>query len=74
MRTQVIDELNVKDIEVIDDIGGLEEKGLAWKAMPDTALSSPGNLRRTIKEGLAREIVHRLQNMRKEADSKSPTI
>ena len=68
VKIQVIDELNVKDIDVIDDINGLEEKGLVVES--DAAYSvvvNPEISTELLKEGMAREIVHRLQNMRKEA-------
>ena len=68
VKNQVIDELNVKDIEVIDDIDGLEEKGLVVESNAGySVVVNPEISEELLKEGLAREIVHRLQNMRKEA-------
>jgi len=63
----VLDELNVKSLEVVDDEAGLE--GLTVAA--DQAGYAVG-LDTTItpelkEEGLARELVHRLQNLRKAA-------
>ncbi len=68
VKTQVIDELNVKDIEVIDDVSGLEEKGYVVESDAGySVVVNPEISAELLKEGLAREIVHRLQNMRKEA-------
>jgi isoleucyl-tRNA synthetase len=68
VRTQVIDELNVKDIEVVNDISGLEEQGYVVESDAGySVIVNPEISPELLKEGLAREIVHRLQNMRKEA-------
>jgi isoleucyl-tRNA synthetase len=68
VRSQVVDELNVKDIEVIDDITGLEEQGYVLESDAGySVVVNPEIPPELLKEGLAREIVHRLQNMRKEA-------
>ena len=68
VRTQIVDELNVKDIEVIDDIAGLEEKGYIVESDAGySVIVNPDISPELLKEGLAREIVHRLQNMRKAA-------
>ena len=68
VKMQVIDELNVKDIEVIDDMEGLEEKGLVVESDASYGVVvNPEIPSELLKEGMAREIVHRLQNMRKEA-------
>ncbi|MFA5629149.1 MAG: isoleucine--tRNA ligase [Dehalococcoidales bacterium] len=68
VKTQVIDELNIKDVEVISDLCDLEEKGFIVET--DSVYSvvvNPEVSPELLKEGMAREIVHRLQNMRKEA-------
>jgi len=68
MATQVLDELNVKELSVIESLP--VEKHLDWPVveegglmvMVDTDISQE-----LADEGLARELVHRLQTMRKQA-------
>jgi isoleucyl-tRNA synthetase len=68
MATQVLDELNVKELSVVEslpvekhpDWPVVEEGGLM--VMVDTDISQE-----LADEGLARELVHRLQTMRKQA-------
>ncbi len=68
IKSQVIDELNVKDIEVISDISGAENCGYIIESDGGySVIVNPEISAELLKEGLAREIVHRLQNMRKEA-------
>ena len=63
----LLDELNVKALEVVEDEGGLQGLTVAsdeagYAVGLDTALTP--ELR---EEGLARELVHRIQNLRKAA-------
>jgi isoleucyl-tRNA synthetase len=68
MASQVLEELNVKELCVVDslpvdehrDWPVVEEGGIA--VMMDTEIT-----RELADEGLARELVHRLQNLRKQA-------
>jgi isoleucyl-tRNA synthetase len=68
MATQVLDELNVKELNVVENLPVekhpdwpvVEEGGLM--VMVDTDISQE-----LADEGLARELVHRLQTMRKQA-------
>ncbi len=69
VKSQVIDELNVKDIEVIDDISVLQNSGYVIESDGGYSIAvNPEIAPELLKEGLAREIVHRLQTMRREAD------
>jgi len=68
MATQVLDELNVKELSVVEslpvekhpDWPVVEEGGLT--VMVDTDISQE-----LLDEGLARELVHRIQTLRKQA-------
>ncbi len=68
MASHVLDELNVKELSVVDSLPAeghpewpaIEESGLA--VMIDTEISQE-----LLDEGLARELVHRLQTLRKQA-------
>ncbi len=68
VKPQVMDELNVKDIEVAGSEEELEKEG--YKASLETgygvAISTEIN-EELAAEGLARDIVHRLQTMRRNA-------
>jgi isoleucyl-tRNA synthetase len=69
VKSQVIDELNVKDIEVVSNISELENSGYIIETEGDYCVAiNPEISPELLKEGLAREIVHRLQTMRREAD------
>jgi len=68
VKSQVLDELNVKDIEVIEDISEAESAGFVIESDGGYSVTvNPEICPELLKEGLAREIVHRLQTMRKEA-------
>jgi len=69
VKSQIIDELNIKDIEVISDVSGLENSPYVIETDGGYSIVvNPEILPELLKEGLAREIVHRLQTMRREAD------
>jgi isoleucyl-tRNA synthetase len=68
IKSQVVEELNVKDIVCVDDTAayaapGFEsnEDGGYWVAIDKTITPELAD------EGLVREVVHRIQNMRKDA-------
>jgi isoleucyl-tRNA synthetase len=68
VKSQIVDELNVKDIDVIGDTGEAESRGYVIESDGGySVVVNPDISPELLKEGLAREIVHRLQNMRKEA-------
>jgi isoleucyl-tRNA synthetase len=69
VKSQVLDELNVKDLKLIADMNTLDKgsysitsEGNYWVAVP-TKLSPELEA-----EGMAREVVHRLQTMRRSAN------
>lgn len=69
LAQQLIEELNVKMIDfTTEDSESLEKKGLSVVAEGDYAVAVSTQIpQELIEEGLAREVVHRLQNMRKSA-------
>ncbi|MFC1924595.1 isoleucine--tRNA ligase [Chloroflexota bacterium] len=67
--SQILEELNVKGIDFVDDVSELENK-------PDCHLAVEGDYvlavstdisAELLDEGIAREVVHRIQNMRRNA-------
>lgn len=69
LASQVLEELNVKGIEFVEDVVELESKPDCFLAMEGDYIvvvskDIPAEL---IDEGIAREIVHRLQTMRRNA-------
>ena len=68
VKPQVVEELNVKDIVCVDDTAAyaapgfeINEDGGYWMAIDKTITPELAD------EGLVREVVHRIQNMRKDA-------
>jgi len=68
VKPQILEELNIKDVELAENMDGLDEAiyAISTDGSYSVAVSKeiPPEL---LAEGLAREIVHRLQNMRKSA-------
>jgi len=68
VKPQLFEELNIKDVEVVESVEALDEAIYAVSSEGGygvaVARQIPPEL---LAEGLAREIVHRLQNMRKSA-------
>ena len=71
LESQLLDELNVKSLELVTGVGGgevdLTDRTLAsdeagYSVILDTAVTPE-----LAEEGLARELVHRIQNLRKAA-------
>jgi isoleucyl-tRNA synthetase len=68
LKPQVLEELNVKDIEFVDDSTELDKPGYIKMVEGDLAVALYTDISPELEiEGMAREIVHRIQNMRKSA-------
>jgi isoleucyl-tRNA synthetase len=68
MAPQVLEELNVKGLEVVEKLPSDEHPG--WPVVEEGGLGVmvDGDITQDLaEEGLARELVHRLQTMRKQA-------
>jgi len=68
LKPQVLEELNVKDLEFIGSVAELDKPGYMVSSEGDCAVAIPTEISPELaSEGLAREIVHRLQVMRRSA-------
>jgi isoleucyl-tRNA synthetase len=68
LKPQILGELNVKNLELIDSIAKLDKQGYLVSAEGNYAVAVPTEISSKLQaEGLAREIVHRLQTMRRSA-------
>jgi isoleucyl-tRNA synthetase len=68
LTPQVLEELNVKGMEVVDSATGLDESGYTVSSEGDCTVALPTEISPELRaEGMAREIVHRLQMMRRSA-------
>jgi isoleucyl-tRNA synthetase len=68
LRPQVLDELNVKEIEFVDTASELEKPNYTCITEGDTMVAVCTEIPPALAgEGMAREIVHRLQTMRRAA-------
>jgi isoleucyl-tRNA synthetase len=68
VKPEILEELNIKDLQVIDDVTGLEEEGYVISSEGGYSVAVPTEIStELLAEGLAREIVHRLQTMRRSA-------
>ncbi len=68
LKPQILEELNVKDIAFVDTAAELEKPGYATMAEGDVAVAVCTEISQALEmEGMAREVVHRIQNMRKSA-------
>ncbi|HSW58369.1 MAG TPA: isoleucine--tRNA ligase [Dehalococcoidales bacterium] len=68
LKSQIVEELNVKDIECIDDHEALQKLGYACMTEGDISVGLCTAVTAELeREGMAREIVHRIQTMRKTA-------
>ncbi|MFC2011622.1 isoleucine--tRNA ligase [Chloroflexota bacterium] len=71
VKSLILDELNIKDLDIVDDVNELDKQyyyyivsdGGYSVAVPKPETISP----ELLAEGMAREIVHRLQTMRRSA-------
>jgi len=68
LTPQVLDELNVKNLEFVDNVTELGKPGYATSSEGAYVVAIPTEISAELaSEGLAREIVHRLQTMRRSA-------
>jgi len=68
LASQVLEELNVKDIGFVRDESELDTAGYSVAAEGDCLVALSTDISHELKEeGLAREVVHRLQTMRRNA-------
>jgi len=68
VKPQVLEELNVKDLQFIDDVGKLNEGSYVISSEGGYSVAVPTEIPPELAaEGMAREIVHRLQIMRRSA-------
>ena len=68
LKPQILEELNVKDLQFIDDVGRLDEESHVISSEGGYAVAVPTEIPPELKaEGMAREVVHRLQTMRRSA-------
>jgi len=68
LAPQVLEELNVKEMEFIDSVTDLVKLGYVVSSEGSYAVAVPAEISPELRaEGLAREVVHRLQTMRRSA-------
>jgi isoleucyl-tRNA synthetase len=68
IKPQVMDELNIKDLQLIDDVGKLDKESYVISSEGGYSVAVPTEISPELQaEGMAREIVHRLQIMRRSA-------
>ncbi|MBA7635781.1 Isoleucine--tRNA ligase [subsurface metagenome] len=68
LKPQILEELNVKNLEFIDSVAELDKPGYMVSLEGNCAVAIPTEISPELaSEGLAREIVHRLQIMRRSA-------
>jgi isoleucyl-tRNA synthetase len=68
LKSQIVEELNVKDIECIENYEDLNKLGYACMTEGDLSVGLCTEVSAELeREGMAREIVHRIQTMRKTA-------
>jgi isoleucyl-tRNA synthetase len=68
VAAQVLDELNVKSLRAVDDVENLDGGAYVVSSEGDHAVAVPTEVPpELLAEGMAREIVHRLQTMRRSA-------
>jgi isoleucyl-tRNA synthetase len=68
VKPQILEELNIKELKLIDDVSQLDEERHVVISEGDYSVAIPTEISPELQaEGLAREIVHRLQTMRRAA-------
>jgi isoleucyl-tRNA synthetase len=68
VKPQILEELNIKDMQPADDVGKLESTGYVISSEGGYSVAIPTVIPPELEaEGMAREIVHRLQTMRRSA-------
>ena len=68
LKPQILEELNIKDLQFIGDVGRLNKESYVISSEGDCSVAVPIEIPpELVAEGMAREIVHRLQIMRRSA-------
>jgi len=68
VKPQILEELNVKELELVNSAAELEKKGYVVSQEGAYGVAVPTDISPELKaEGMAREIVHRIQTMRRSA-------
>jgi len=68
LETQILEELNVKGLQFIDDVGKLNKESYVISSEGGYSVAVPTEISPELQaEGMAREVVHRLQIMRRSA-------
>ncbi|MFC1873278.1 isoleucine--tRNA ligase [Chloroflexota bacterium] len=68
VKPQILEELNVKDVRLVDNVNSLDESSYVVSAEVGYAVAVPTEIPTELQtEGMAREIVHRFQMMRRSA-------
>ena len=68
LKPQILEELNVKGMEFVDSVAELDKPGYVVSSDNENAIAVPTEISPELRaEGMAREIVHRLQIMRRSA-------
>ncbi|GAH85009.1 unnamed protein product, partial [marine sediment metagenome] len=68
LKPQILEELNVKEMEFIDSVTDLDKLGYVVSSEGSYSVAVPAEISPELQaEGLAREVVHRLQTMRRSA-------
>ncbi|MFC1938735.1 isoleucine--tRNA ligase [Chloroflexota bacterium] len=68
VKLQVMEEINIKELKFVTDAGQMDEKKHVVNSEGDYSVAIPTEIPpELLREGLAREIVHRLQTMRRAA-------
>jgi len=68
VKPQVLEELNIKDLQSIDDVGKLAKESYVVNSEGGYSVAVPTKISPELQaEGMAREVVHRLQTMRRSA-------
>ena len=68
MVSQVLDELNVKSLELVATVADLDKPGYVVNSEGNCVVAVPTEISPELAmEGMAREVVHRLQTMRRSA-------
>ncbi len=68
VKSQILEELNIKDLQLIDDVNKLDKGSYVISTEGGYSVAIPIEISPELaSEGMAREIVHRLQTMRRSA-------
>jgi len=68
LKPQILEELNIKDLQFIDDVGRLNKESYVISSEGDYSVAVPTEISpELVAEGMGREIIHRLQTMRRSA-------